>query len=266
MTPPQSPSVTQTALQQQQTIPVGQQVALVTSQITTTSSHVNTQSLRSSTPTVPPSAISSSQIVIAPNNKLTTVAQKSNPALLIHQKEGSQILMGHPASLAQNIRPNVQMSVANTIQNSLALTQTSAANIQIASPSGGIMLGPRHQQPIQLQQLAAGQQTAGPNHNNILQFVNVNSPSRPTLTVPPSSVTGTSVATYSAANIFTGSNATIQGNQKNPLAPRVVQLPPNVRLSPHVVRQNAPGFSSPVFSCFFSLMSFVNILFELVTF
>lgn len=259
MTPPQSPSVmsntstvssstTTTPLQQQQTIPVGQQVALVTSQTTnnSVSSPVRSSTPQSAIPPPPPPP--SSQIVIAPNNKLTTVAQKSNPATMV---------MATPSqSLPGGIRPSSVQLTNTSIQSS------QPANVLTPAPvSGtGIVLGPRQQQPIQLQQLSnapGGNQPTGHNPNNIqLQFVNVNSPSRPTLSVPPA-VSGTSVAPYSNANMLTGTNVTNMGNQKpggGQLAPRVVQLPPNVRLSPQLVRPNTPNFSAPVsqgFECRF---------------
>lgn len=137
--------------------------------------------------------------------------------------------------------PPINANSLNIRSNSIQLAKTpqvALSNTMSLTASGNnLVIDPRvpHPQSIQLQPLGVSNATAVSGQNLQFQILNVNSTSRPTITVPTASVS----AGYSISNLITPANASIPSVSKMS-QPRVV-LPSNVRFSG--VRPGSPGFS-----------------------
>lgn len=248
MTPPpaQSPSVaippgTQTQLQTQQTIPIGQQVALVTSGTAASSSapdsavpHSATPPLASiirpatslsaiSSPSVASSATSSAppQLVISQpsaQKSFPAVAQKSAPTpvnALQHQPQQPQ--QAQPTLLIQTSKDGQSVFLSNPTMAHGAMR----APVTVSSAGNQLVFAPR------MSGVTSASTITGPN-GQLIQFVNVNnSPSRPGL-VPVSGNANSQLAGMGRTTTTT-------------LQPRVVQLPHNIRLSNPGTTVGRPG-------------------------
>lgn len=169
--------------------------------------------------TISLSAITPS-LVITPNKTsgVTGVAPKPGQTLLIATtKDGPMIVQPSGNPLPHPNSANIALSdPSNT--TSTGTVPTTSSIVTIASRnivSSGVGAGANAQQSNLMQQLVS-------NHSNQIQFqlvTNVNT-SRPQTTTP------------NIAN--------------RALAPRVVQLPPNVRLTPQLIRPGNSGFTGQV--------------------
>lgn len=290
MTPPQSPSISMvqpTSIQQQQTIPVGQQVAAAVSQsnvnlpnvgksinvnfnnsipkiaglpirstiATPTTllapinsilspapvSSVTLSTSRLNTPTMinqSSSAISTSFVMTNNQNvnKISTAHKPPNSSLLTIPSNG-QYQLSSPMLISQPQISNTSANL-NLRTSNLQLSSGPSSQVSLSNPISGnsLIIDPRAAHNPQSIQLGVSNSPS----NVQFQILNVNSPSRPTLSVPTASVSGPGFT-----NILTGTNSSIQSQTKSPMPPRLVQLSANTRLAG--VRPNAPAFTTQVF-------------------
>lgn len=216
MTPtPQSPSVQQqqqqTSLQHQQTLPVGQQVALINSQQQQQQQQLRPQ-LTTNAQTIPLSAINKQQ---TQQSSIMTVGQKTNLPPQ-QQQQQTQPQQGPQATQAYLMQKDGQQIVVNMTpaqhQHAMRLNQ-----VQITGPvtsqslQNSIVLGPRPSQQ--------GQQGGNIHYQLVQNNSGGQNSSRPTLTTLQQQQIG-------------------KMQQSNQLAPRIIQLPSNARLSSQILRPN----------------------------